>query len=124
MTDEHTVPDVEGVNVNATCEIQAGICGFRTRGTAVSEDSQHVTFRVESDCAKIVTLAQQLAGRKPLDAYSEIDGRTDSVLLETARGVLTGCCAGCAVPVGLFKAMQVAAGLALPRDIEIRLTQD
>jgi len=30
---------------------------------------------------------------------------------------------GCAVPVGLFKAMQVMAGLALPKDISIRVSQ-
>jgi uncharacterized 2Fe-2S/4Fe-4S cluster protein (DUF4445 family) len=47
--------------------------------------------------------------------------RTGSVLLRTARDVLTGCCAGCAVPVGLFKTMQVAAGLALPKDITINM---
>ncbi|MFN2352102.1 MAG: hypothetical protein ABR497_09170, partial [Kiritimatiellia bacterium] len=34
---------------------------------------------------------------------------------------LKGCCAGCAVPVGVFKAMQVAAGLALPKDPTITL---
>ncbi len=30
----------------------------------------------------------------------------------------------CVVPVGLFKAMQVAAGLALPKDIHIQLTKE
>jgi hypothetical protein len=28
------------------------------------------------------------------------------------------------VPVGIFKAMQVAAGLALPRDIHITISSD
>lgn len=102
-------------------EIQAGICGFRTSGEARCEDSQHVTFALESDCAKIAELARRLVPQGPLDAYGEIDPRTESVLLATARGVLTGCCAGCAVPIGLFKAMQVAAGLALPKDILISL---
>jgi hypothetical protein len=102
-------------------EIDAGICGFRTGGVAESDDAQHVRFQIESDCAKIVEMAQHLAEREPLDAYGEIDPRTGSILLATARDVLTGCCAGCAVPVGLFKAMQVAASLALPKDIAIRL---
>jgi len=102
-------------------EIQAGICGFCTSGMAQCEDSQHVAFALESDCAKIADLARRLAAQGPLDAYGEIDSRTESVLLATARGVLTGCCAGCAVPVGLFKAMQVAAGLALPKSIAINL---
>jgi len=107
--------------MNTSYEIQAGICGFRTHGVVASDDAQHVTFRIESDCAKIVELAKQLAAKGPLDAYGEIDARTGSALLETARSVLTGCCAGCAVPVGLFKAMQVAAGLALPKNIAINL---
>jgi hypothetical protein len=101
--------------------IQAGICGFRTSGSVLCDDSQHVTFALESDCAKIAEVSRQLAEQGAIDAYGEIDPRTDSVLLATARKVLTGCCAGCVVPAGLFKAMQVAAGLALPQDIVIRL---
>jgi hypothetical protein len=104
-----------------TCDIHAGVCGFRTRATALSDDSQHVTFELESDCQKIVAMGQRLAEAGALDAYGEIDARTGSVLLRTARDVLTGCCAGCAVPVGLFKTMQVAAGLALPKDITINM---
>lgn len=102
-------------------DIQAGSCGFRTRGTAVGDDSQHVTFRIESDCPRIRALGQRLAAAGALDAYGEIDVRTESVLLATARAVLTGGCTGCVVPVGLFKAMQVAASLALPKDITINL---
>ncbi len=104
-----------------TCDIDAGVCGFRTRATALSDDSQHVTFDLESDCQKIVALGQRLAEAGALDAYGEIDVRTGPVLLTTARGGLTGCCAGCAVPVGLFKLMQVTAGLALPKDITINM---
>lgn len=107
--------------MNTTYDIAAGICGFRTSGTAVSEDLRHVAFQVQSDCAKITELARKIRHNGPVDAYNEIDARTGSVLLATAHGVLTGCCAGCAVPVGLFKAMQVAAGLALPKDITINL---
>ncbi|MDX9982098.1 MAG: hypothetical protein RBU25_18900 [Lentisphaeria bacterium] len=101
--------------------IQAGICGFRTSGSVLCEDSQHVAFAIKSDCAKIAEVGRRLAEQGPLDAYGEIDPRVESVLLATTRNVLTGCCAGCAVPVGLFKAMQVAAGLALPQNITIQL---
>jgi len=105
----------------STCEIQAGACGFNTRATAISEDSQHITFNIESSCQKILKLGQKLAEMEPLDAYQEIDARKESLLMSTARGLLLGCCAGCIVPVGLFKVMQVAAGLALPKDISIKL---
>ena len=88
-----------------------------------SEDSQQVAFEVTSDCENIRRLAAALKNREPIDAYQEISPAARSVLMLAVRSTLTGCCAGCAVPAGLFKAMQVAAGLALPKDISIRLTK-
>lgn len=110
--------------MKARVEIDAGICGFRTNADVVSEDSQNVTFAISTDCEKIKGLAEVLNGKEPLDAYQEISPAAESVLLGTVRSTLKGCCAGCAVPAGLFKAMQVAAGLALPKDITIRLAKE
>jgi hypothetical protein len=103
-------------------EIEAGVCGFRTTASATSEDGQYVTFEVRSDCDKIKKLGEALNLRGKIDAYREISPVDQSAVMQTVRATLTGCCAGCAVPVGLFKAMQIAAGLALPRDIGIKLT--
>jgi len=49
---------------------------------------------------------------------------SEGVVMAIARGSLKGCCAGCAVPVGVFKAMQVAAGLALPKDIRLKIARE
>lgn len=106
-------------------EIDAGVCGFRTRAEVLCEDEQNVSsFAVTSDCEKIRSLAAEIASLTPLDAYQEISSEGESRLLACCRGTLKGCCAACAVPAGLFKAMQVAAGLALPRDVGIRLRKD
>lgn len=109
--------------MKARSEIDAGICGFRTTVRVHSDDDQHVTFDVESDCEKIQLLAGCLKDKGPLDAYQEINPTSGSILMESVRVTLPGCCAGCAVPVGLFKAMQVAAGLALPKDVHIVLAE-
>lgn len=109
--------------MKATVEIEAGVCGFKTRAVAESADDQHVTLAIETDCEKIGQLAAGLAAVQPLDAFQEIHPARESVLLHIVRDTLKGCCAGCAVPAGLFKAMQVAAGLALPKDISIRLAK-
>jgi hypothetical protein len=98
--------------------IQAGICGFVTEVLAACDDDQHVTFAVTSPCEKVRSLAEHLPA---VDAYDEIRAGSEGVLLSTARAHLTGCCAGCVVPAGLFKAMQVAAGLALPHAIGIEV---
>ncbi|MCX5643703.1 MAG: hypothetical protein NTZ17_03315 [Phycisphaerae bacterium] len=110
--------------MKAIVEIDAGVCGFKTSARASSEDNQQVVFEVTSDCENIRRLAAALKNRESIDAYQEISPAAQSMLMQTVRSTLTGCCAGCAVPAGLFKAMQVAAGLALPKDISIRLTKE
>ena len=109
--------------MDSVVEIDAGICGFKTSAVAASTDDQSVSFEVQSDCEKIRTLGEQLKSRGAIDAYQEINPAHESPLMTAARATLQGCCAGCAVPAGLFKVMQVAAGLALPRDITIRLAK-
>ena len=69
-------------------------------------------------------MAAALAAKGPVDAYREISPEGQSAVLGVARETLRGCCAACATTVGLFKAMQVAAGLALPKDISIKLTKE
>lgn len=110
--------------MHAKVVIDAGVCGFQTVAQVVSADDQNVTFEVCSDCEKIDQLGKLLQENGPIDVYREIDPRGESVLLRMSRSTLSGCCAGCAVPVGLFKAMQVAAGLALPKDVAIRLIKE
>jgi hypothetical protein len=109
--------------MQAKAEIDAGVCGFHTTARAVSEDRMLVRFEVTSDCEKIRGLGNALASKGPVNAYEEINPVADSVVMAAVRECLKGCCAGCAVPVGIFKSMQVAAGLALPKDITIHITK-
>ena len=101
--------------------INAGVCGFHTTVDARSDDMQLVSLQIASECEKIRGLAEALT--TPIDAYQEIGDGSDGVVLSAARAHLKGCCAGCAVPVGLFKTMQVAAGLALQKDITIQISK-
>src|SRR3989339_168736 len=110
--------------MKAMVEIDAGICGLHTTAHVNSEDSQNVTFDIKTNCDKIAKLAKAIGEKGLIDAYQEISPNGPAVIMTTVREILTGCCAGCAVPVGLFKAMQVAAGLALPKDITIKLDKE
>ncbi|HUU29876.1 MAG TPA: hypothetical protein VM123_18895, partial [archaeon] len=91
-------------------EIDAGICGFKTIVEAKSEDNQYVEFDIVSDCEKIHDLGQELQRNGAIDSYNEINPVGRSIVMETGRLQLKGCCAGCVVPAGIFKGMQVAAG--------------
>ncbi|MDZ7402283.1 MAG: hypothetical protein ONB37_19170 [candidate division KSB1 bacterium] len=106
--------------MTAEVTIQAGICGFNTQVRSTSEDEQMVTLKIDSDCDKIKQLAKTIEGKNPLDGYQEL---MVSQILSAAAEQLKGGCAGCVVPAGIFKAMQVAAGLALPKDIEIKINR-
>ena len=110
--------------MKATVQIDAGVCGFQTTAFVTGDDDQAVSFELQSGCEKIRQLGGLLKTNGPIDAYQEISPATESVILQTVRSVLKGCCAGCVVPVGLFKGMQVAAGLALPKDISIALAKE
>jgi hypothetical protein len=79
---------------------------------------------MESDCGKIRAVAELLKRQGEIDAYQEISPNAPSIVLTVSSGVLKGCCAACAVPVGLFKGMQVAAGLALPQDVTIKMVKE
>ena len=110
--------------MKANVEVKAGVCGFVTRAAVTSEDNQYCSFEIASDCEKIRALTAKLVEAGPVDAFQEISPAGESVVLASAQGTLKGCCAACAVPVGLFKAMQVAAGLALPQAIAIDIATE
>jgi len=99
--------------------ISAGICGSHTTITARSDDAQIVTLEIASDCQKIQGLAEAL--KSPIDAYQEIGDGFDGVVLKAAFVHLNGCCAGCVVPCGIFKTVQVAGGVALPATISVAI---
>jgi hypothetical protein len=101
--------------------VRSGVCGFHTSIVAASEDARHVHLEIESDCEKIQLLASDL----PLiDGYQEISDGFEGAIFQRVRNTLRGCCSGCIVPSGIFKAMQVAAGLALPVDAGIQFVEE
>lgn len=101
--------------------ISAGACGFVTEATAVSEDSQHVSFALASPCAKVQALAALLP---EVDGYAELGGGEGSRLAAAVQQCRPPLCCGCVVPAGLLKAMQVAAGLALPQVAQVEITRE
>jgi len=110
--------------MKAKAQVDAGVCGFKATIIAESVDGQFVTFDIAADCEKNQALAAKLRELGPIDAFQEISPAADGRVMGTVRSTLKGCCSACAIPVGVFKAMQVAAGLALPKDIAIAITKE
>lgn len=98
-------------------EIRAGVCGFVTHVLATPDTDDTVTLQIDSDCEKIRAVAARID--KTVDPLHEIHMGYGGSVLTAARNTLSGCCSGCVVPAGIFKTVQVAGRLALPRDISI-----
>jgi len=95
--------------------IHAGVCGFVTRITATSEDQQNVAISFESDCPHVVKAREALAR---IDAYAELfrkphETKVYAALSEVLPHVT------CPLYSGFLKAIEAAAGLALPRDVSM-----
>ena len=94
--------------------IQSGICGFTTEVIARA-DSSTCSLIITSDCPAIQGLAEEL---RQVDPMEEITYRGEGPL--TLRLAREHCPhPACPVPAGIIKAVEVEAGLALPKDVSI-----
>ncbi len=100
----------------AKAEIFAGICGFSTTVQATRE-GEVCRLSIASQCDAIQRMAADLTEVEP---FREISFRRN--MPQTMEAALRYCKhAACPVPVGIIKAVEVEAGLALPADVTIRV---
>jgi hypothetical protein len=99
----------------ASSEIDSGICGFCTTVHTTAE-GRTVKLEFHTTCAHVEKLAEHLT---EVDPYKEISYRGEGpVTLRLAAEHLVH--PACPVPSGILKAIEVEAGLALPKDASIR----
>lgn len=101
--------------------VEAGICGMSARIKATSTDQfGPVTLEMESDCPHIAKLAEELTEVSPFD---EIAFRGEGP--KTLRLAAKHCKhAACPVPAGIIKAIEVASGMALPKEAKIEISRE
>ncbi|MGD8793560.1 MAG: hypothetical protein PVF47_13490 [Anaerolineae bacterium] len=102
----------------AKAEITSGICGFTTTVETTME-GRKCKLTIDSDCEAIHQLAEALPEVEP---FQEITFRGKGP--QTLKAGAEHCYhPACPVPVGIIKAVEVEAGLALPADAAIKLTK-
>jgi hypothetical protein len=106
------------MNLRAT--IQGGICRLDTVVDAWSADGVVVRLEVKSDCPKVQGLAAELI---EVDAIEQVLRKSffETEVARLAAG--QGLHATCLVPVGILKAVEAVAGLALPSTCTISLSR-
>jgi len=102
----------------AIVRINSGICGF-TSSVQAKMDGEVCRLTIESSCPHIQKLSEALNEVEP---YKEISARrSQPKTFELAARICPH--AACPVPVGVIKAVEVAAGLALPADVSIEVSK-
>ena len=102
----------------ATAEIYPGNCGFNTKVEARME-GKVCKLSITSDCDAIQKMAEELTEVNPLQ---EISFKRAMPAIHAAGHKFCKH-AACPVPVGIIKAMEVEARLALPADVTIKLSK-
>jgi len=102
----------------ATAEISSGICGFSATVRTQMEGTK-VKLSIESECQAIQDLAAELT---EVDPFQEITFR-GSGPRSLEMGAKHCYHTACPVPVGIIKAVEIEAGLALPKDAVIKLSK-
>ena len=103
----------------AKAEILAGNCGFKTYVSA-NMNGNACDLDIISDCSAIRRLAEELVQVNP---FQEISFRR-GIPLTHEMGIRYCTHAACPVPVGIVKAVEIEAGLALPTDVTIKLSKE
>ena len=106
-----------GSEGNDTCvSVEAGICGFtcfiRTRRIA----KHTVSIRLSrSECGQIQRLAERLTQMTLTELFTPVTRNPAYVNAQKS-----GCHSSCVVPAAVLKAVEVAMGMALPKDVVLR----
>ncbi|KNZ41840.1 DUF6951 family protein [Acetobacterium bakii] len=103
----------------AKAEIFGGVCGFTTVVTAEKSGRGNILLDIASGCPAFKDLGDDL---------KEVDGMV-CAFSKVGEGPIYDACrihckhGACPVPMGIVKAVEVAAGLALPRDATVILSK-
>lgn len=103
----------------AKAEISSGICGHVTTVEA-KMDGKVCKLATTSDCKAIQQLAQELTEVNPLQEISSKRATPQTLQMGQKHCFH----AACPVPVGIIKAVEVEAKLALPKDAVIKVSKD
>lgn len=101
----------------AKAHVKAGICGFETTITAVTDDDDLIQLTIESTCPMVMAGAKEL---EPMDPFVELFKKPcETEIYRVMTPYLKH--TACPVYTAMLKAFEVEAGLALPKDVEIKI---
>ena len=98
--------------------VDAGVCKMKTVIIAtMNPDTGMVDLNIQSDCADVLKLSWMA---KSICPYTEVEApMNETEVYKAASEALHH--AACPVPCGIIKAIEVAGGMGLKRDVNIKV---
>jgi len=103
----------------ALCWVKAGECGQETSIEARKVDLTHVAFEITTTCEHIQALSEALG---QVDVAHDMSCRLDETQVYRLA-VEHVCRNSCIVPAAILKTMEVAAGIFLPGDCQVKFVE-
>ncbi len=101
----------------AKLTVDPGICGLKSEIEVTSVDGMTAEFNIKSDCPHIMNLAEAVHS---VNGYEEVFKKYGEG--EIAKAATIHCShAVCPVPNAMLKGVEIVCGLALPKDVEIKI---
>jgi hypothetical protein len=102
----------------ARLSIEPGACGLSTAVEVLKAEGKGFRVRVTSECEMVEKLGERLRELGMMDAFKKI---LDNPVYREGSSCLRH--VSCPVPCGILKALEVEAGLAVPRDVTMRFME-
>lgn len=100
-------------------KVNPGCCGLNSIIKVDSKNKQMATIEFTTECPNIKPLEQELT---EINGYDECFSKLgDSRVYELAKKYCRH--AACPIPSAIIKGVEVACGLALPKDVDIKISK-
>ncbi len=94
--------------------IAPGVCGFPTIIEIEKKEGKRYSIKVSSECEMVEKMGEEVSLLSFMDAFKRIP---DNPVYQKGSACLLH--VSCPVPSGILKALEVEAGLAVPKDVKI-----
>jgi hypothetical protein len=102
-----------------TVTVHAGVCGFLVTIRATKKKSKKIHVSLDTECEMIKNMQTEIS---LLDLQTLFSGYRDNPVFRSASKHVKH--VACPVTSAILKAIEVEAGLSLPRDVRIRFSKD
>lgn len=99
--------------------VNPGACGMQSAIEVEKKDSRTYNVKVGSECEMVVKLGKEISELTMMDAFVRV---LDNPVYRKAALCLKH--VACPVPSAILKALEVEAGLNVPKDVTIRFVKD